>query len=695
MWFRSLCDSLSAASTIDRSSRRTSHRSIRPHFSSRRLQPCLEVLEERTLPTVFNVGPGDVAALIADINTANTNGQISNTINLSDSVYNLTAINNYWYGPDGLPPISSNLTIHGNGATIQRDTTASTPYFRLFYISGGLELPRGSLLMDNVTLQHGIARGGDSEFGGGGLGAGGAIFNQGGLDLLDVTLYYNEAIGGSSGITATNSFAGGGMGGNASNDNSGGFGGSLGGTFGGAGGAGTFGLGGGGGGFVTGANGADGRAGGAGGGYGDFGSGGNDGGYGGGNTNGADGFGNGGSFGQGGSSGDGGGGGGGVGGGGGSFSNRPDNDNIGAGGGFGGGGSAATDVGGKGGFGGGGGGALATGGTSGSTGPFGGEGGDYSGNFGGGGGGAGLGGAIFNMGADSQDFGSGQMTLINCTLNGNQAHGGDSAIPAPFAAGSPGSGEGGAIFNLDGRVELDSDTVFGNANFGGSDGKGTIGPAYVEGVVNSSFGHDINTGGPVAATLVLNNSILASSGSTFALANSGSVGTATVSGSHNLVTTHLGSVGAGVITLTADPKLGGLKNYGGLTPTLLPLAGSPVLGAGDPSHAPATDQRGVPRPPNGPIDLGTVQVSVAVSSGGSSSGGRSSSAPPAPPVLEVPPLLAFLNSILGGIETVNGNGTETVTDSIFGIPLVVSTFDTTGHLMTVTLFGFNITFMFG
>jgi hypothetical protein len=71
------------------------------------------------------------------------------------------------------------------------------------------------------------------------------------------------------------------------------------------------------------------------------------------------------------------------------------------------------------------------------------------------------------------------------------------------------------------------------------------------------------------------------------------------------------------------------------------------------------------------------------------------SPPPAPPVLNVPPLLAFFDSLLGGIETVNGNGTETITDSFLGIPLLVSTFDSHGDLMSVDLFGFvNLTFLF-
>jgi hypothetical protein len=69
--------------------------------------------------------------------------------------------------------------------------------------------------------------------------------------------------------------------------------------------------------------------------------------------------------------------------------------------------------------------------------------------------------------------------------------------------------------------------------------------------------------------------------------------------------------------------------------------------------------------------------------------------PPAPPVLNVPPLLAFLDSLLGGMETVNGNGTETITDNFLGIPLIVSTFDSHGDLVSVDLFGvFNITFLF-
>jgi len=54
----------------------------------------------------------------------------------------------------------------------------------------------------------------------------------------------------------------------------------------------------------------------------------------------------------------------------------------------------------------------------------------------------------------------------------------------------------------------------------------------------------------------------------------------------------------------ADAQLGPLGDHGGPTPTAPPMAGSPALGAG--AACPATDQRGMPRPPMG-CTLGAVQ----------------------------------------------------------------------------------------
>lgn len=79
--------------------------------------------------------------------------------------YSLTAPNNWWYGPNALPPISSNVTIEGNGAIIERASTA--PKMRLLFVAGPPTptpavgdpwgLARGTLTLRNATLRGGLA----------------------------------------------------------------------------------------------------------------------------------------------------------------------------------------------------------------------------------------------------------------------------------------------------------------------------------------------------------------------------------------------------------------------------------------------------------------------------------------------------------------------------------------------------------
>jgi hypothetical protein len=249
-----------------------------------------------------------------------------------------------------------------------------------------------------------------------------------------------------------------------------------------------------------------------------------------------------------------------------------------------------------------------------------------------------MGGAIFNMGADSADPTSGQATLVNCTLTANSAFGGNGGPASPGSGGGQGGdGFGGALFNLDGAVTLANDTLAVNYVAGGVGSARGIGQGGA--VYNLTFGHDIDTGGSVAAFLVFRNSILADSilandvslnGTPIAADDLDSESSTVVNGSNNLVMASQGSIPSGIIALTADPQLGQLQNNGGLTPTLLPSTGSPVLGAGNPSFAPSTDQRDQPRPPDGPTDLGAIQVSVGTTTGGgsSSSSGSSSSGTP-------------------------------------------------------------------
>jgi hypothetical protein len=557
---------------------------------------------------------GSKVTLIDAINAANNTSAaqggsyviglpVAQTITFTQPLNNMTITSNNviqdqnWYGPDALPAITSNITIQGNGDTLQISGTA----MRFFYVSGGPTytggaLTEGTLELDDLTLTGGVASGGNGS--GGGLGAGGAIFNQGNLTLSSDTLANNEAIGGKGGDSG---LGGGGMGSIAQLEDGGGFGGDFSLASGPAGGQGLNG-GGGGAGFMTRGGDTLGLAGGTGGGKGGFGGAGGlgdatdgdggaagDGGGGGGGSNNGGAGGSGGDFGVGGSGGGiggGGGGGGGVGGGGGIGIV-----NVGGGGGAfgggGGGGGIGAAGGGAGGFGGGGGGGgeFARGGFGGGSG---------GGTFGGGGG-AGIGGGIFNM------FGS--LTVINSTLSGNTAQGGDGGEGA-----GGGSGYGGAIFNLDGTTTLTYVTVANNSVSGGSgiyksnaDGGG---------VYNLAYGNVIAAGGATNATLTLNNSVIGQNKGGHDLVtdseNSNNTNLAQISGSSSAVqggAEQLGNglnlVASGAIAVTVAPELATtLAPNGGLTETLAPLSGSPIIGAAIATLAnlPGTDQRGLGRP---------------------------------------------------------------------------------------------------
>lgn len=567
----------------------------------------LEGLEERVVPATFNVAAGDVASLVADINVANANRQ-SNIINLAGGVYDLASVNNYWYGPNALPAISSTLTINGNGATIQRDSGVLTPAMRLLYVSGGLsgELPLGNLTLNDLTLKNGLAQGGSSVNGGGGLGAGGAIFNQGLLTLQRVTATNNQAQGGDAVGNNTTLSGGGGMGGNATSGTGGGFGGSVVNSAGLGGAAGPNG-GGGGGGFLPGANGqnAGGGTGGNGGGVGGFGGSGQDGGNGGRAAGGFAGGGNGGNFGQGGggASGAASGGGGGIGGGGGGGGF------IGGGGGFGGGGGEGAFNGGNGGFGGGGGDGFSI---AGAGGAGGGAGGIASG-----GGGFGAGGAIFNM--------FGQTTLINSTLTGNAVAGGNANTS--IDGGQGGSAAGAAVYNLDGIVQLEDDTVSANTATAGTGFAGN-GAASANAVYNGAFCNKLADGSAQSAASTIANSILYDAGANGDLSNyaqGADTATVTLKGV-NIVQSTLGTI-TGTTPLTANPNLGALANNGGLTPTLAIAPSSAAYGAGDANlpGLPATDQRGLSRLNTQGLDLGAFEYQTV------------SPFPPLPPVPPVPP----------------------------------------------------------
>ncbi|MFT7581152.1 MAG: hypothetical protein ACI9MR_002826, partial [Myxococcota bacterium] len=153
------------------------------------------------------------------------------------ATYTFTGPDNWWFGPNALPAIMSDVTVEGNGAVIER--AAGAPGFRFFYVAGFpvvtpliSTVSAGTLTLRDVVLRGGLAQGGHGGNGGtagvgggGGMGAGGAIFNQGILLLERVGLYDNAARGGNGGAGGAadnNDFSagaggGGGIGGNGGN----------------------------------------------------------------------------------------------------------------------------------------------------------------------------------------------------------------------------------------------------------------------------------------------------------------------------------------------------------------------------------------------------------------------------------------------------------------------------------------------
>jgi hypothetical protein len=154
-------------------SRRRRPRRGRPDYG-----PPVEALECRTLLTAY--AAATAAQLVADINAANKSGG-TNTITLTAPTTSPYILTNSVDGANGLPQISKkdNLTIVGNGDTIERSTAAGTPAFRLFDVARG-----ASLTLKNLTLQNGVA-----------TNYGGAIYNQGTLLLSQVTVQSNTAEG--------------------------------------------------------------------------------------------------------------------------------------------------------------------------------------------------------------------------------------------------------------------------------------------------------------------------------------------------------------------------------------------------------------------------------------------------------------------------------------------------------------------
>jgi hypothetical protein len=230
----------------------------------------------------------------------------------------------------------------------------------------------------------------------------------------------------------------------------------------------------------------------------------------------------------------------------------------------------------------------------------------------GGAGGAGNGSALFNGGSAS---------LVNSTFalnSGSGAEGGAGGdggslpiSPPGGAYGGNGGGGGSAFGTICGNDQLLTNcTLAFNSGYAGGGGPGGAagGPSGQPGSSGSpgaAFG--CLGGGQLVNTLLASNVPLNCSG--------------TIDAGHNLSSDgSCGFTGIGSLN-NIDPKLGPLADNGGPTPTMALLPGSPAIDAGDTSVAPATDQRGFPRPAGlaadiGAYEYGSVMPTVAISGSG-------------------------------------------------------------------------------
>jgi len=191
------------------------------------------------------------------------------------------------------------------------------------------------------------------------------------------------------------------------------------------------------------------------------------------------------------------------------------------------------------------------------------------------------GGSAYGAGVFSQ---GNQLILDNCTLVGNSALAGDGDS---FASG--GTAYGGGVYNASTQASLTNCTLATNQAISGL--------SYYSGIHREN-----SCGGNIAAdtSLQLANVILSGGVSNNAYGTLIDLGY-NLSSDASCAFTNIGSLN------NTDPKLGPLGDYGGPTPTMALLPGSPAIDAIPAALAPSTDQREYPRPYGTASDIGAFE----------------------------------------------------------------------------------------
>jgi hypothetical protein len=113
------------------------------------------------------------------------------------ATYTLTAVDNNTDGPNGLPSVTSEITINGNGATIERSSAGATPDFRIFHVGDAGNLTLNDLTINNGKTPDGTDAGPGDDGGDGGYGGG--IYSEGDLTLTNCTVRGNSTGDGGNG----------------------------------------------------------------------------------------------------------------------------------------------------------------------------------------------------------------------------------------------------------------------------------------------------------------------------------------------------------------------------------------------------------------------------------------------------------------------------------------------------------------
>jgi len=258
----------------------------------------------------------------------------------------------------------------------------------------------------------------------------------------------------------------------------------------------------------------------------------------------------------------------------------------------------------------------------------------------GGRGGGGAGGALYNLNA---------VSLVNCTLAHNKGNGGNGGVGGyQISSGSqpwygPSGGNGGdaigGVYSTNGLLTMTNCTVASNSAAGGTGGDGgpcsnhqgrggqggmAVGGVFVQQfpalLINCIAACNSSIGGPGGYGCYDgdSNATVCGYSPKGIDSNTNFCGSMCDLG-HNL------SPDPSFTNITSlhytDPKFGPFADNGGPTLTMALLPGSPAIDSGDTSLAPATDQRGFPRPAGlaadiGAFEYGSVMPTLAVSLSG-------------------------------------------------------------------------------